>query len=155
MININDYPKIIKETAVFPKTVEDFSLAYLTLGLFDEISEVVDKSYANASKEELIKEVGDVCWYACGICDVVGLDFIKIITNLKETTQNPFDLLGKVKKYYRDGKELVPEEIEAILNAVLYHVVDKFDVTEILTINYNKLIQRRENNTINGNGDNR
>ncbi len=151
-----NYTDIIQKTAVFPKQVNDFSLAYFTLGLFDELSEYYDALIENSSDMAIIKEAGDVCWYACGIANHLELDFMELVNNRqKDKSLNPFLLLGLVKKHYRDNKELDKEQVSKILKIILYECMEGHDPELILRTNYEKLIDRLERNAIQGSGDNR
>lgn len=152
-----DYPQIIQKTAIFPKTVDDFSLAYFTIGLYDELSEWFEKVELQASKTELMKESGDVCWYACGICTNLNIDFIELLESSRSEKKdiNVLRLLGIVKKHYRDNKPIDMDIVKETLKVILDKVLEGFDYNEVLEVNYNKLLQRVENNTIQGDGDNR
>lgn len=156
-LHFRQYPDIIKKTAIFPKIVDDFSLAYFIIGFYDELSEYFEKIEGNASKEEIIKEVGDVCWYACGLCDQLGIDFIELLESPKVENKNinSLRLLGMVKKYYRDNKELSVDLVKETLLVILQKILEPFNIDEVLEINYNKLLTRLENNTVQGDGDNR
>lgn len=158
-MNPKEYSNIIEKTAVFPKKIDDFTLAYFTLGLYDELYEFYDKLEYDSSKDELVKEAGDVCWYACGICNYLNIDFEEVVdfSNEEFHSFDPFILIGRVKKFYRDNKSLNTHEVKLVLRNILYKVIEyqNFEISEVLKLNYNKLISRRENNTIHGDGDNR
>ena len=158
-----NYPEIINKTAKFPKQVDDFSLAYFTLGLFDEMDELIEKiinfdlGNGTVTTNDVIAEAGDVCWYACGIANHLNLDFMSIVANrasYKENT-NPFSLLGLVKKHYRDGKALDPEVVENILKNIIHKAMCNINPKIVLKTNYDKLIDRLERDVIKGDGDNR
>ncbi len=155
-VNFKKYPEIILQTAVYPTKVDDFSIAYFTIGFFDEIIEYFEKVEEKAEKKELIKEAGDVCWYACGLCTKLNIDFIDLLENpIKDNTAAPFKLLGLVKKYYRDNKALDVETVKAMLSNILVTITSDFDINDVLETNYNKLLTRLANDTIKGDGDNR
>lgn len=156
-LTFKQYPEIIKKTAIFPKTVDDFSLAYFIIGFYDELSEYFEKVEGGASEEEIIKEAGDVCWYACGLCDQLGIDFIKLLElpKVENKNINSLRLLGMVKKYYRDNKEMNVELVKETLLVILQKILGPLNIDKVLEINYNKLLTRLENNTVQGDGDNR
>ena len=110
-MKVVDYKDIISKTAVFPRKVDDFGLAYCLIGLFDEFLEVDEKVVDGVNREEILSEVGDVLWYLCALCNELDLSFEDIISNPKNLGKNhsPFKLFGIVKKHYRDGKVIDKE----------------------------------------------
>ncbi len=112
-MNVEDYQKIIKKTAIYPKEI---GVAYCAMGLTGEAGEVADK----------------------------------------------------IKKLYRDDnylshKLMPPDKITDIakeLGDVLWYVTAMANELEIslegiMQMNYDKLMKRRETNTLHGSGDNR
>lgn len=161
-MNLVEYKKIINETAVFPRKVENFGLAYCLLGLFDELQEVEEKIDNRNSKEEIFSEVGDVIWYICALCNELNISFEDVIINNKkvEKEYTPLKLFGIVKKYYRDNKSIDKNFVYNVLLNVTNYLftsanVTVNDVNNIIENNYKKLIARRETNTLHGDGDNR
>tara|TARA_R100001377_G_C3143975_1_gene93751 strand:- start:46 stop:372 length:327 start_codon:yes stop_codon:yes gene_type:complete len=75
LMSFNLYQKAALETAVFPK---ENALPYLSLGLAAEAGEVADKvaKYYRSDNpldpEELMKEVGDVLWFAALLASHFG-----------------------------------------------------------------------------------
>lgn len=171
-MEINDYKEIIAKTAIFPNEVTDFGLAYSWLGLIEESEEArnafetfrVDTKN-DKNKKALVKELGDVCWYITNIAVIENLDLEEIFT----MRTNLSDLIGgktitaycgNIKKYYRDGKAVDKQELTNILTLLINGMmlsVNLYDIKleTVLEINYNKLMKRRETNTIQGDGDNR
>lgn len=160
-MKIKEYEKIIAETAIYPKKVEDFGLAYCMLGLNEEFQEYYDSKTPSSN----VKEAGDVIWYVTAMANEIGTSvselWLEIATeNIKsvgiESTRNMIIRLnGNIKKHYRDGKDYTPQ-IKTVLKFVLAHIIeDSNNFGEILSTNYNKLIKRRETNTLHGEGDNR
>lgn len=208
------YKQIIAQTAIYPKTVEDFGLAYGLIGFVDETLELDEKiitildDYLINMKinptivskpllktlTEIKKELGDVMWYSCLICEKAEIDFETFISVLEDVVSaarktQDFDyeseyevpsIFAMVKKFYRDGKVLdkygiIDEMIDAIVkNMSTVHFIytefnnameltkeeraefeNFFDIRHVLALNYEKLMGRRENNTIHGDGDNR
>lgn len=92
MINIKDYQKFTRTTAIYP---QDYALIYLALGLASEggeVAGVVKKAIRdNLSEEEiqekLIHEIGDVCWYVARLADELGLNLEEILQkNMEKLT---------------------------------------------------------------------
>lgn len=89
VIKIDDYQKIAHETADYPsgtigkeKHVVDY--IYPAFGLSEEAGEVAGK-FAKAVRDnggvideerkiEIIKELGDVCWFVAELCTVLHVD---------------------------------------------------------------------------------
>jgi NTP pyrophosphatase (non-canonical NTP hydrolase) len=159
-MNLTEYKKIITETAVFPRKVDDFGLAYCIIGLIDEMDEVIEKvSSGTATTEEIYSEIGDVCWYLCALCNELNVSFEDVIEN-RENLDNYhiFQLFGKIKKHYRDSKPFDLDQVSRILSSFAYGLLKGLSEENIQTIlqnNYDKLIARRETNTLHGDGDNR
>jgi NTP pyrophosphatase (non-canonical NTP hydrolase) len=177
-MKLSDYKDIIQKTAVYPKEVTNFDNAYIILGLIDEWGEFIEhlaSASDNSSNNEewvhsLIKEHGDWVWYTTAFCNVnnINLESIFIESSIKDiitvsnipVTAQLLRLAGSVKKFYRDGKPIDNEKIIKVfinMNHIGNLVAEKFGYTfpQVLETNYNKLIKRRETNTIHGDGDNR
>ena len=89
-MNITEYQKIIKKTAVYPKEI---GLAYCAMGLTGEAGEVADKCKklyrdkdylvtGTISKEDvnsIKKELGDVIWYATAMANELGLSLGEVL----------------------------------------------------------------------------
>ena len=160
-MNIQDYKKIIDETAIYPSEVSNFGIAYCFLGLIEEIYEFNNTE----ERHNIIKEAGDIIWYITALSKELDLDYERIMVSHWEDGLSYIGLeiasfAGNIKKYYRDGKVIEKEGLtillEDIISSIKYSLImidSSFD--EVLTINYNKLIKRRETNTIHGDGDNR
>ena len=174
-MDILDYKDIIKKTAVYPEKVDNFGLAYSWLGLLGEAEEsrTVYEEFINEQnpteelKNNLIKEIGDVCWYATNISVILDLDLNKVFNlggNFYEKLNSTKSIVAyseNIKKYYRDNKPINKEEAQSVLNLLIsgmFLSLERFDFVSldiVLEKNYNKLIKRRETNTLNGDGDNR
>lgn len=69
-MNFNDYQKLAKTTAIYPK---EASVYYPALGLAGEVGEVCEKIKKHIrdgrelDKEDLTKELGDVLWYLAAL----------------------------------------------------------------------------------------
>lgn len=172
-MEIKDYQEIIKKTAVFPSTVDNFGIAYAMLGLdgeFGEVLEELDQRLIN--KKNLTKESGDCCWYLTALSNELKLDIEEVFNfesnELTLHTQvyiikfqaTKAILSEKVKKFYRDGKELDKIEMTTLLNNMAFCIyglirANNIEFSEVLQKNYDKLIKRRETNTLHGEGSNR
>lgn len=165
-MKLKEYENIIAETAIYPKEItQSFGLAYCMLGLIEEFQELSD----TRTKTEAQKEAGDVIWYITAMATEVNTSISELWLELATEKYEPFDtsstkdilcrLSGKVKKHYRDGKDY-SAEIKTSLKQVLVHMkkmldTQNIDFSEVLQTNYDKLIKRRETNTLHGEGDNR
>ncbi len=70
------------------------------------------------------------------------------------------EVADKIKKIYRDNTEVDAPAIAKELGDVLWYITAMAnelgtDLETIMEMNYNKLIKRRETNTLSGSGDNR
>ena len=82
-ITASEYQSKACTTAIFPK---ETALAYLTLGLSGEAGEIANKAKKlirdgdNPDKrEEIGKELGDVCWYLAVLAEELGMNLGKIM----------------------------------------------------------------------------
>ena len=170
-MEVNKYKEIIKLTSLYPDTIHNAQLALSWLGLIEESEEAFDayKRFTTIDNEEnrtnVIKEVGDVCWYVTSIAEILDLD----LDNIFKTKQNIEELKkyknitlysGNIKKFYRDGKPIDKKEIQGTLSLLMLGMLSalkNYDITLdlILKTNYDKLILRKQKGTIKGDGDNR
>jgi NTP pyrophosphatase (non-canonical NTP hydrolase) len=86
-LTFNDYQELALQTAVFPGRGEVGGAMYLALGLCGESGEVAEKIKKyfrdgipknvdpDTWIEDLVKEVGDVLWYAANLLNVFGVKF--------------------------------------------------------------------------------
>ena len=82
-ITATEYQVAACGTAIFPK---ETALAYLTLGLAGEAGEIANKAKKlirdgdNADKrQEIGKELGDVCWYLAVLAEELGMNLGKVM----------------------------------------------------------------------------
>jgi hypothetical protein len=155
-MNLTDYKEIVNLTAVYPQTVHDFGKVYTWLGLEGEFEE-----FLTSFGEAQFKERFDVIWYAAAFCKEFDLDFERIFNDARNQT-GVYKFYGvwyeTLKKYYRDGKAIPKSAAEAQVYYPIYNVLKGLTDEEIergLKMNYDKLIKRRETNTIHGDGDDR
>jgi len=165
-MNVLQYKQIIEETAIYPQEVNNFGVAYCWLGLQGEYGE----AFKASTVEEVYKEVGDVIWYITALSKELELDinFIldgKNLDNIVTTLDNKFFPFysERIKKFYRDDKDFTEEEksvlqvrLAQLLSYLFYKLnLNSEDLALILVRNYDKLIKRRQTNTLHGDGDNR
>lgn len=170
-MNLRDYKEIINKTAVYPKVVTDFGISYAAWGFLDEKEEYYEKIQLfnevpnDITIEDIRKEFFDVVWYATAMCLEADLDYFRVMNDVIEGNDDldiPIGVYGNIKKFYRDGKPINKELMENYLIRTLLQmsevypdIMDEKEFLIGLEENYNKLIKRRENNTIHGDGDNR
>lgn len=99
IINVDDYQKKAHETADYPSAyiptefLAGVSLdwVYPVAGLSEEAGEVAGKfakavrdengKISEKRKEEIVKELGDVCWFVAEICTVLHVDLSTVLQN--------------------------------------------------------------------------
>ena len=91
-MNFNEYQKIARSTAIYPK---EYKVIYPALGLCGEAGEVAEKVKKNIrdgkSLDGVRFELGDVLWYVAVLADDLGV-------TLEEIAQANVDKL-KWRKY--------------------------------------------------------
>lgn len=90
-IGFSEYQGAARTTAVYP---EDKAVIYPALGLAGEVGEVCEKIKKvirdkggdfSVVREDLIKELGDVCWYLANLAFDLNIDLGEVArTNLKK-----------------------------------------------------------------------
>lgn len=117
----DDYQEWTKTTAVFPG---NFALNYLSLGVCDEASELLEKTVSSTGemvypeKASAIAECGDVLWYLAQLLGTLGIKLGDVHGSVKG---NDFaasfsgtcigisicagKIAGRVKKRIRDGEQ--------------------------------------------------
>lgn len=171
-MKIQDYQQIIKLTAKYPNSVDGFGIAYCYLGLLGEYAELLEEiNKTTSTPESVIKEAGDVFWYITAQSNILNLNINKIFTKNLDILEeyNMIKVLSfceNIKKHYRDSKIIDLDLITNILTYMVSTVLDLLDnynisndtnitLDLVLETNYNKLINRRNNNTLNGDGNER
>lgn len=81
-MELNEYQKFAKDTALYPGRNAIDGLLYTVLGLNGEAGEVADKVkkilrdddgvLSNDKADDIAKELGDVLWYAAMVADELG-----------------------------------------------------------------------------------
>ncbi len=173
------YDDFTDTTAKYPK---DNELAYLALGLCDEIGELIEKQVKDADPEEIKAEVGDVLWYFTRMrkfIDPKGDLFsylytasVALKTDLDQDGQPHLEevhstlvissaqIAGRAKKFLRDGvlkEEVVVENLIRILMALgsLGFYVKGLQLRSVAEANMAKLSDRKDRGVLQGDGDNR
>lgn len=121
-MQIKDYQKIIRETAIYPDSIGP---AYCAMGISDEAGEVsgkIKKLYRDRDLQDYPSLI----------------DFIS-------SAEGGFEVQRQIKKELGD----VLWYITAMANEA------GITLEEVMEANYNKLIKRRETNTLQGDGDDR
>lgn len=169
-MEIQDYQDIIEQTAIYPK---EFGLGYVTLGLNGEFQEFIKAE----TLKDRTKEFGDVCWYLTASCQEALLNLEEIWPSDYKTTyeDSPFSVEGIhikvanyiigqiqeiVKKCYRDKTDVPVKKLQAQYSLLVIHLFEiaklrGIDIEEALTINYHKLLTRKEKGMIGGSGSDR
>lgn len=125
-MKLKEYQKIIEKTAVFPK--KQIGLAYCGLGLTGEAGEVAEKIKKLYRDHNLGEYRSFKDWF----------------------THN--NELQFVKDYKKD---IVKELGDCFWYCTAIANEIGVSIEEVMEANYNKLIKRRETNTLHGSGDNR
>ena len=77
-MNFNEYQKIARSTAIYPK---EYKVIYPALGLCGEAGEVAEKvkkivrgdDRLNNVTSSIVMELGDVLWYVSALADDLGI----------------------------------------------------------------------------------
>ena len=87
-MNINEYLMLTERTRSILETKQLNNL-HMALGLVTESGEIADVLKKNLAYNKEIdyinlqEEMGDICWYLAGLCNINGFDFEKILqTNI-------------------------------------------------------------------------
>lgn len=83
----NEYQRFTNTTAIYPHEQSNSKVIramYCALGLTGEAGEVADKIKkwhrdGEHSALDIIKELGDVCWYIAQLCEVLDIGFADVL----------------------------------------------------------------------------
>jgi NTP pyrophosphatase (non-canonical NTP hydrolase) len=88
-MNLQEYAEFTLTTARWNRVVDDFSIAYLALGLVGEAGEVAnkvkkfyrdDEEYLSPERRhEIAQELGDIMWYLTSLCNELGVSLTHIM----------------------------------------------------------------------------
>lgn len=177
-MNVYDsYVKMTEDTAAYPR---DNELAYLALGACGEAAEFAQKM-TNAAPVmpaiEIAKELGDLQWYLCRltlyykapwnrICEVFPQESYHH-SMAQELTTTIGQIAEIAKKTLRDGPKWSPEKHDEQRNKALDSIAHAVQISrsiasylyftyeDVLKLNTDKLLDRKERNVLHGSGDNR
>jgi NTP pyrophosphatase (non-canonical NTP hydrolase) len=159
-MKFKEYATIIEQTAVYPKSVDNFDLAYCYLGIMGESYELV-KATERYDIVNMKKEAGDVIWYTTALANFYNLNIEELFVR-KDESDEDLDLFMSfpelIKKYYRDNKDIPIDTIKTIITIIWNSTIEEFtdeEVSEILQTNYDKLLKRKKDGVLKGDGDNR
>ena len=139
---------------------KSFSPLYFTVGLVEEVAELSEALTSRPrSEENIMSEVGDVCWYAYGLCQ-----------SLEDVTPVPDDddtdllgavgrLCGSIKKWSRGDQDwaVFRPRVQAHVSQLLGVVtrVSPLTLETAMRSNMEKIRSRRERGVVRGDGSNR
>jgi hypothetical protein len=153
-----EYKEIVNQTAVYPAEVQDFGKAYVILGFLGEAFEASEEKHP----ERKFKEVFDTVWYFAAICKEFKLDFERLwekLENAKEIEDKDMpNIFEALKKYYRDGKQIDKNLVLKFVMPIMFSLLKEYSPQQKsvgLQMNYDKLMLRRETNTLHGDGSER
>ena len=170
---LKEYREFTRTTAIYPG---EKGLLYCTLGLQNEVGELIDKmmNHNESLQQEFSGEAGDILWYITRLADELGINIEDIVPDIFDTKigksqfvmlvfrleENIGDLYGLLKKSVRGDKELDKKTIEERMCAIIFTfqvILSMFDLTlrDIVKQNMEKLSSRKERGKIKGDGDHR
>lgn len=173
-MRLNDYQAAASTTAIYPgRGFGPLGLAYVALGLVNEIGELLEKCTSGANDSERNAEAGDVLWYcAMLVSEVTGEPFgdatgFESFTDIEPAHADSLrgaaaTIAGQAKKVLRDN----PDEVEYARRATvmvrevgrilqgLASIVGSGNVLDgCAEGNVAKLASRAERGTLTGDGD--
>jgi len=168
-MTLQEYKKRVLDTKIYPQETDNFGRAYVTFGAIGESFELADalisflESTNQISDKDVIKELGDVWWYAATGCYEYGIKLEYKATKSTDDLNalmdlflaNTINLAEPCKKFYRDGVNKV-EPFGMYLES-LYNLTGSLcellntNIETIWKINVYKLHKRRLTNNLHGN----
>ncbi len=165
-MNWDEYVVGVKDTMVYPTPKEE--LACITLGLIEEFYEYEDVCIQQiedeVSNEDLISELGDLLYYTAALCNY--WDYLPNVVDTLFFAEKHVPMLSKcINKTIRDDnyKMVNPKRIteyHTVMDALYSYIVEEcvllgVSMEEVMVKNREKLLKRKENGTIKGDGDKR
>lgn len=171
-MDFDEYQKEVGVFADYPAGIvkgNTVKLFYPVLGLAEEVSEFHEKRYSsNCDTVEIIKELGDICWFVQEIATCIGMKMSALSSCTIKASVSLDVLSGRISgilaKTVRDNEGIVPlsglDTIRSTLALIISKVHDyatQYGVTiqDVMEKNYNKLSSRKLRGVIHGSGDNR
>lgn len=146
----------------------DVAIAYPCLGLLEEIGELLECK--TDTPDLLIKEMGDVMWYASALAHDLGIRLsecwdepkVQLIPDVEALYKNAFRCAGRVKKILRgdDGREDKVKEVRGLVGDIVRRIevlAAQYgsSLEEVCETNLEKLFDRKDRGVLRGDGDNR
>ncbi len=106
-MKITEYVEKSRSVAMYHDKSPFANFTYPALGLAGEIGETIDKlTLVSINKDEVIKELGDVLWYATNVPIDAGLDFLNLVDIMTDSAVPvaTFTELGNKLAYGNDGR---------------------------------------------------
>ena len=134
-MNIGDYQALARRTQN-PDLTKDERRQHAIYGLVSEITEFMDAE----TRDERIKELGDICWFSSELCDVEGWAIEKIVDgaipvfdnimlvqcSVEEIDTGMILAAGSICSAYQktyQGHELVHEYVEFAIRDILAYAM--------------------------------
>lgn len=106
-MKITTYMEQSRSVAMYHDKSPLANFTYPALGLAGEVGETIDKlTLVSITKNEIIKEIGNVLWYAVNISIDAGLDFIDLVDIMTDSVRpiDTFTELGNKLAYGNDAR---------------------------------------------------
>lgn len=145
--------------------------AEYAFGVISEWNELQEKINNDESKNEIVKEIGDVLWYVLKLVNCVGLTKNTSIFNLNETNLSLYqrdNVSHSIFEFAQWGGKLLRKDFEINntnrlvipINRTLGFIVficSAYSITveDMIQVNKDKIKDRKSRNAIHGDGDNR
>jgi len=155
-------------------SLKKFSPLYFTVGLVEEVAELVEESDRFNKGQvddnsQVVSEVGDVCWYLYALCN--SLEDISPVPNTSSTSQDDYQetespgallsvcgkLCGSIKKWSRGDqswdifKPRIQKGVSDLLQLVV--MVSPVSLEVAMEKNIEKIKGRRERGVVKGDGN--
>lgn len=143
-------------------------IAYTCLGLIEEVGELLEADIAD--RDTLLKEMGDVMWYASALASDLGIKLseaweepkVQLIPDVEALYKNAFRCAGRVKKILRgdDNREAKVTEVRGLVGDILRRIealAGQYEASleDVCEMNLDKLFDRKDRGVLRGDGDNR
>lgn len=177
-MHLEQYQELASSTAVYPVGQR---VIYPVMGLVGEIGEIANKvkkiyrddggQITEAKRDELKKELGDVCWYIAATASDMDITLMngfcalpKFIPRLEVCVLRLASTAGTLAERVEQGATTTTytwpffckpklRELCLLCNALAHHI--GVDFGDVLQSNIDKLLSRKERGTLQGSGDNR